>query len=272
MEEKATSYGNRSEVLNFFLICCDKWGVSAPVKMAKNLKLVLYSGGQSKSNHLLHSEVVRLALLERKRRQKLQRHNTLGRGPLRMTYIPFEADGSNRFFNRAMRRYRAAGIERFFLLEPDFPPTAAELAILLSSDVIYLAGGNTFTFLHHLRRSGLLSRLREFAMSGGVLAGLSAGAILMTPHIGLASVPKFDADENEVRLRDWSALDLVPFEFSPHDTSSGRRQKELLAYSKRLRHPLFAVADGGGLVVQGERLGLFGSARLYSRGNCWKLS
>lgn len=235
------------------------------MKGSKNLKLVLYSGGQSKSNHRLHSEVVRLALLERHRRRSLDD------GPLRMTYIPFESDGSSPYLNRAMRRYRAAGIERFFMLEPDFPPTPAELAILLSSDVIYLAGGNTFTFLHHLRKSGLIAPLRDFALSGGVLAGLSAGAILMTPQIGLAAIPRFDADENEVRLKDWSALGLVPFEFSPHDTRSPQRQKELLAYSKRRTHPLFAVADGGGLVVQGERLGLYGSARLFFRGHCWKL-
>ena len=86
---------------------------------------------------------------------------------------------------------------------------------LLASDVIYLSGGNTYYFLHHLRRSGPIPVLREFVARGGVLAGLSAGAILMTPHIGLAGYPSFDRDENDVGLRNEASLALVDFALPP---------------------------------------------------------
>ncbi len=232
------------------------------------LNLVLYSGGQSKSNHRLHLEVVRLAWQQRLR----QSPRSVERGPLKLAYIPFEADGSSRFFARAMRRYRAAGIERFFMLEPDHKPSRDELKMLLSCDVIYLAGGNTYVFLEKLRHSGLLPQLRRFALRGGVLAGLSAGAILMTPSIGLAGIPRYDADSNDPGLTDLRALGLVGFEFSPHDTADARRRRELLAYSSKIGKPVFSVRDGGGLVVEGDRLGFYGRVLLYSRGECWRLS
>jgi len=228
------------------------------------MNLVFYSGGQSRTNHRLHAEVVRLALLSRKKRKKRA-------GPLKMTYIPFEADGSATYFARAMRRYRAAGVERFFMLEPDHKPTRGELAVLLSSDVVYLAGGNTYKFLHLLRKSGFIPHLRRFARAGGVIAGLSAGGILMTANIGLAGVPRFDADENEVGLTDLRALGLVDFEFSPHDTAHPKRKTELLEYSRQNRRPVFSVPDGGGLVVEGDRLGIYGRIKLYHRGRLWKL-
>jgi dipeptidase E len=231
------------------------------------LHLVLYSGGQSKSNHRLHLEVVRLAW-----QQRLRRGPRAEAGPLKLAYIPFEADGSTRYFARAMRRYRAAGIERFFTLEPDHKPTGDELAVLLSCDVIYLAGGNTYVFLEKLRQAGLLAHLRRFARNGGVLAGLSAGAILMTPSIGLAGIPRYDADSNEPGLTDLRALGLVDFEFSPHDTADARRRRELSAYSSLIRRPVFSVQDGGGIVVEGDRLGLFGRVRVFSRGECWRLT
>jgi len=171
-----------------------------------------------------------------------------------------------------MRRYRAVGIEQFFMLELDSTPTVAEVAMALSCDVIYLAGGNTYTFLDRLRRSGMLEHLRDFVHGGGVLAGLSAGAILMTPTIGLAGVPRFDADENEVGLTDLRALNLVDFEFSPHDTAHPKRKAQLLEYSRKIRRPVFSVPDGGGLVVDGDRLAIYGSVKLYHRGQCWRFS
>ena len=181
-------------------MCHAKMKAEMAPKQTSKLRLVLYSGGQSKSNHALHSEVVRLARqYQRERRAKSRK--TKDSEPLTLTYIPYMAEGATRYFSRAMRRYRAFGIERFFILNPDERPTSDEIDILMKSDVIYLAGGNTYTFLHLLRRSGLLPHLKAFAKSGGVLAGLSAGAILLTPSIGLAGIPQYDPDENEVGLR-----------------------------------------------------------------------
>jgi dipeptidase E len=160
-------------------------------------------------------------------------------------------------------------------LNPDERPTSDEIDILMKSDVIYLAGGNTYTFLHLLRRSGLLPHLKAFAKSGGVLAGLSAGAILLTPSIGLAGIPQYDPDENEVGLRSarqLKALGLVEFEFSPHHSNDPRREKELLQYSRKIRKPVLSARDGSGVVIEGEEIHVYGFVRLYGSSGAVQLN
>jgi len=225
------------------------------------MKLVLYSGGQSRSNHLLHRELVRLARIGKPRRRALQ-----------LTYIPFCSDTSSVFFHRAMRRYRAHGVERFFCLNVDEPHSRDEVETALSSDVIYLAGGNTFYFLKHLRASGLLPRLRDFALAGGVLAGLSAGGLIMSPTIASAGEPRLCPDENEVGLRDFRALNLFPFEFSPHYEGTRREISAHLEYSTRTKHPVCASRDGGGIVIHDGILTVYGEAALFHRGSMIRLA
>ena len=233
--------------------------------------IVLYSGGQERRNALIHESLLSLALRRPGKRAKTR---------IRMTYIAFTADGAASFFRRFERRYQAFGGTHFHCVCADDPELARPGAArnratrhLLSSDVVYLSGGNTFHYLMHLRRSGLFSVLREFANRGGVLAGLSAGAILATPNIGLAAYPPFDRDENEVGLPEsrWGALDLVDFEFFPHFRRSRRYREALLSYSGQSRYPLYACSDGSGIVVEGDRFTAHGDVWLFDRGQARKI-
>jgi len=198
-----------------------------------------------------------------------------------MTYVAFTADGSAHFYHRFERRYKAFGGTDFHCLAADDPafarPGAARTAAartLLASDVVYLSGGNTFHYLMHLRRSGLFRTLRQFADRGGVLAGLSAGAILVTPNIGLAAYPPFDRDENDVDLPKsrWGALDLVDFEFFPHFRNSRKIRDALLWYSQRSKYPVYACRDGSGIIVEGDRFTAHGDVWLFDRGQERKIT
>lgn len=228
-------------------------------------RAVLYSGGQVRRNARLHKALLELAL----------RGPARGRRRVRMTYVPFTVEGAEPFFRRFERRYRAFGGAHFRCVPADLPELARPgparhraAQALLESDVVYLAGGNTFYFLAHLRRSGLLPVLQRFAARGGVLAGMSAGAHLLTPHIRLAGYPPFDCDVNEIGLprRELGALDLVDFEFFPHYRHSPRYRRALADYARREARPLFACRDGSGLVVEGDRVIPVGDVWIFDRG------
>ena len=235
--------------------------------------IVLYSGGQDRRNALIHESLLALAL----RRPGKRAHRRI-----RMTYLAFTTEGAPGFFRRFERRYRAFGGTEFHCIAADDPRLAEAagsgrrdaIAIIHSSDVVYLSGGNTFYYLWHLRRSGLLPALRRFADRGGVLAGLSAGAILATPNIGLAAYPEFDRDENEIGLPSsrWTALDLVDFEFFPHFRRSRRYREALCRYSGRSRFPVYACSDGSGIVVEGDRFTAHGDVWLFDRGQERKIA
>ena len=229
-------------------------------------RLVLYSGGQERRNRLIHESLLALAL---------HRERSARRDGIRMTYIPFAAEGAAPYFSRFVRRYGRLGGTDFHFVAPDDPELVSSagakrraVADLMASDVVYLAGGNTFYFLHHLRRSGLLGAVERFARRGGVVAGLSAGGILMTPDIGLAGYPDFDRDEDEIGLstRARRSLGLVDFDFFPHFRRSKRYREALALYSERTGRALYACRDGSGIVVEGDRFTAHGEVWLFDRG------
>ena len=183
-----------------------------------------------------------------------------------MTYIPFCSDSSSVFFHRAMRRFRGHGVERFFCLNVDEPHSSDEVRMALQSDIIYLAGGNTFYFLKHLRESGMLEKLAKYARAGGVLAGLSAGGLIMSPTVALAADQGLGPDENEVGLKDFRAMNLFSFEFSPHFHETPGEIRAHLDYSLKTPHPIYAARDGGGMVMDGNHWTIFGGAMMFHRG------
>lgn len=86
---------------------------------------------------------------------------------------------------------------------------------LLTSNILVISGGNTFNLLHNLRESGLEKSIKSFAAKPDfILAGFSAGAIVLTPSIEVCNLPGFD--ENQMRINDFSGLGMVNFEIFPH--------------------------------------------------------
>lgn len=227
------------------------------MKKKKKVKLVLYSGGQERSNHRIHRSLV--DLMGRKKKKT-------------MTYIPFCTDGAGVYYGRFKRRYRSFGVTDFHFFPVDGEIDPVDLEKILKSDAIYLAGGNTFYFLYHLRRSGMLKALRQYAIDGGILVGLSAGAIMMTPNIEMAAFPPFDPDENDVNLKRLKALDLVGFEFFPHYVNSKRNHEAMMMYSLISPNPVFGCQDGSGIIVDGDKTTFLGSVFMFFHGKRLRLS
>ena len=215
------------------------------------MKLVLYSGGQTPANRLIHHALFQLVTPKRNKS---------------MTYIPFCQEGSDHFFKRAIKRYQGVGFKRFHCLPVDVPFTRRDLNQALGSDVIYLAGGNTFYFLKHLRKSGLLTQLKRFVERGGVLAGLSAGAIILTPNIGTAGPPLPDPDDNDMQLKNLRALGLVRFEFYPHYTPTPQTNHAILQYSRTTKYPIVACSDGSGITINEHRMTFIGKVVMFFGG------
>ena len=98
------------------------------------------------------------------------------------------------------------------------------------------------------------SILKEFFASGGVLIGVSAGAILMTPDTSTSSLC---GDEPYPGLEDLSGLGLVDFAVVPHFDGSAKAESDLHDYASAFGGTVYAIHDGGGIVVDGESVELF---------------
>jgi len=88
----------------------------------------------------------------------------------------------------------------------------------------------------------------------------------MTPSIGMAGIPRFDCDQNDVKLKNLKSLGLVPFEFSPHYNGRKKVDEELLRYSKKIEHPLYACPDGDGIIINGDKVSFIGEVYPFVKG------
>lgn len=218
------------------------------------MKLVLHSGGSAYSNRALFKEA--------------QRH-FFSRSQATISFVPVDSQYIEEDFRDFCSVVKGADPGQKWNLRCvpiDGKFTRAQEKDLFSSDAIFLGGGNTYHFLKHLRKNGLISKLKAYVKKGGVLMGLSAGSILMTPNIVTASVPSVEADENDVGLENLTALNLVPFEFVAHYEKSKKIDKELIEYSTHIKRPIYACADGAGIVVKGKSLQFVGNVTVFYSG------
>lgn len=214
------------------------------------MKLVFYSGGHASDNLALDKNLI--SLVDKKK--------------IRLTFIPSCSYHSNEDYQEVIEQFKAHGVKKFLKLNIDqnFSETLKKAAF--DSDIIHLGGGNTYYFLKHLKKTGLLKELRSWVKNGGILTGLSAGAIMMTKKIETAGFPSFDKDENEEDLKNLSAMQLVDFEFFPHYKNSKRYDEELSKYSESLNVPIYACPDGSGIMVVGDEMRFIGRAACFFQG------
>ncbi len=220
------------------------------------MKLVFYSGGDDKDNRQLDKTFIEL----------------LGKKNPVVTFIPSSSYLSEQEFKVFVKHYSKYKISRFIHFPIDVPFDKIMFQEVMRSDAIHMGGGNTFYFLNTLRKAKLLSNLRQFAEKGGVLTGLSAGAIIMTENIELAGYPEFDRDENMVGLKNFSSLGLVDFAFFPHFKNSSRYDTAFKCYSKLKSKVIYACPDGAGIVVNNGELRFIGKTYAYSDGHKFSIN
>lgn len=220
------------------------------------MKIVLYSGGSEKDNRLLNKKALKLT----------------GVDVPKLTFIPSSSYDAEEDFKFFVDEFSKLGVQRFMHFCVDTPFTKTMLSEVLRSDLIFLGGGNTFYFLKHLKKNKMFDHFKKFLKRGGVLCGLSAGAIVLTPHVHTASFPHFDRDENPWEMKNLSAMRLVNFEFFPHYKNSQRYDAELKHHSKKSNLPLYACPNGGGIIIEEDSLTFCGKAHVFYQGKKFTLS
>jgi len=170
-------------------------------------------------------------------------------------YIPSFADPQRKYYKERQAYYSRLGmnLEVYFELDEEYHPDMLE--ILLSCDAIHLSGGNTYYFLYWLRTREMLLPLRQYVSQGGVLIGVSAGSILMTPDISTSTLY---GDEVIAGETDFSGLGLVDFAFVPHFGDIPINLDDLIKHSRDNQIVVYACRDSGGIVVTEDDVNCIG--------------
>lgn len=166
-------------------------------------------------------------------------------------YMP--SDGANlkeKYINQ-WKEYAQKRKAKFVLIDNSQRGDAAkkEAEKVLEADILIITGGNTFTLMNHLRQSGLDKTIKEFVKKDNfVLAGFSAGAIVLTPTIATSAIKNYD--KNEVGLENLTGVDLVDFEFFAH--YAPKWEKAISEYEKTTENEVKKLTDEDYLVIDLE--------------------
>jgi dipeptidase E len=140
----------------------------------------------------------------------------------------------HRLFKRVGVRSRQVRLARHLAESP----TALE-----DYAAVYLCGGNTFALLAALRRSRFVGVLEAYRRAGGLVAGNSAGAIVLGRTIEHAH------DHNDVAMADFSGCDwldgyAVWCHYHPEE-----HDREIEAFIRTRGVPVIALADDWAMTV-----------------------
>jgi dipeptidase E len=127
---------------------------------------------------------------------------------------------------------------------------------LTNKDIIFVNGGNTFYLLYHVKKSSFGAILPELLGEGKLYFGVSAGSYIVCPTIEAAEWKH--SDKNRVRIKDLTALSLVPFLITAHFAEKYRPVVERAAAGTK--YPIVALCDTQAVLVEG------GSYRVVGRG------
>jgi dipeptidase E len=98
----------------------------------------------------------------------------------------------------------------------------------------------------------MIDTLIQYVAQGGVLLGVSAGSILMTPDISTSALRgKSKPIEGET---DYSGLNLVNFSFLPHCDDISLLLDKIRKYSQDHQSVVYAAKDSGGIIVNGDNI------------------
>ena len=184
----------------------------------------------------------------------------IGSDSPKIAYIPSQSDIERKYYTEQAERYKQLGVKEILYFDIDQEYDETKIDELLACHAIFLSGGNTFYFLNSLQKRNFIPLLQNFVDKGGVLIGASAGSIIMSKTIDIMEIMhEEEDDENEVGLKDLTALGLTNFDFYPHYNESDEAiNKKLKEYSSKYNTTVYACKDGTGIIIDGDEVRLIG--------------
>jgi peptidase E len=171
-----------------------------------------------------------------------------------LAYLPVEGRNCKQefitFWEDIAKRFNA----EFLLIDNTSEHPEEEREKLMIANILIITGGNTFELLNNVRQTGLDGAILNFAKKDNfVIAGWSAGALLISPSIEVAGLPWKDGsktpnDKDKWKTKDLSGLNLIDFEIYPHYEGS-LHKNTVEEYTKRKNGKVRALTNDQYVVI-----------------------
>ncbi len=124
-------------------------------------------------------------------------------------------------------------------------------------DIIFICGGNTYLYLHLLKKLNLFLQIKDFVDKGGAYIGVSAGSILAGPDIRSASIGgKLRRSNLVAGQSDLTSFSFIDFTILPHYNLENRTEVFEVIKSANLGYPCRVLNDGEGYLVINRKIEL----------------
>ncbi len=124
-------------------------------------------------------------------------------------------------------------------------------------DIIFICGGNTYFYLHLLKKLNLFLQIIDFVNKDGVYIGVSAGSILAGPDIKSAGIGgKLRRSDFVAGQSDLTSFGFVDFTILPHFNQENRIEVLKEISELNLGYPCLVLNDGEGYLVFNRKIEL----------------
>lgn len=127
---------------------------------------------------------------------------------------------------------------------------------ILSSDIIYVGGGNTLKMMNLWRKNGLDKIFKKAIKKGVVLSGLSAGAVCWFKYASSDSKKFYDPKANLIKV---SGLNFISAVSCPHYDVEKDRKPELKILMKKTKGVAIALDNCCALEIIGDNYRIINS-------------
>ena len=164
----------------------------------------------------------------------------------KLLFIPTASSDSVGYYEVVKKHFSKLGCKTDVLYLLNNKPSKKQLRDkILSSDIIYVGGGNTLKMMTVWRRLGVDVVLKEAYQKGIVLSGVSAGAICWFSY-GNSDSRRFSSGSK--RLIKVAGLGLIDALFCPHYDFESHRQKDLKRMMKQTGRVTAIAADNSAAI------------------------
>ncbi|NLY21396.1 MAG: peptidase E [Tissierellia bacterium] len=171
----------------------------------------------------------------------------------KLLFIPTASNDAIRYIESVEEHFRNLGCEVSSLcLYDEYLDTKSIKKRIMSSDIIYIGGGNTITMLEKWREYGVDKYLKDAYESGVIMSGLSAGSICWFTY-GHSDSNRFtNPDFNWDYVRAYG-LGLIEGAHCPHYNEPGREQFDIMMENEEELLGI-AVEDGAAVVYKNDEM------------------
>lgn len=127
-----------------------------------------------------------------------------------------------------------------------------------SADILFMTGGLPHLLFDRLQKWMLVASIKRFP---GIVMGASAGAMVRMKEYHVTP------DEDYDRYGYYKGLGLLDgFEPEVHFAATEVQMKSIARYQKERKKLVFAMANDGGLLIDGSQVSVFGNVDIFPEG------